>query len=46
MRLRSSYKDLTFAVHSSALSEDSIQASFAGEFETILDVYSARKLRK
>jgi phosphohistidine swiveling domain-containing protein len=27
-----------FAVRSSALSEDSVQASFAGEFETVLDV--------
>ena len=27
-----------FAVRSTALSEDSIQASFAGEFETVLDV--------
>jgi pyruvate,water dikinase len=29
-----------FAVRSSALSEDSAQASFAGEFETILDVHT------
>ena len=29
-----------FAVRSSALSEDSAQASFAGEFETVLDVKS------
>jgi len=29
-----------FAVRSSALSEDSAQASFAGEFETVLDVRS------
>ncbi|MGD9376380.1 MAG: PEP/pyruvate-binding domain-containing protein, partial [Anaerolineae bacterium] len=30
----------SFAVRSSALSEDSAQASFAGEFETVLDVHS------
>jgi pyruvate,water dikinase len=30
----------TFAVRSSALSEDSARASFAGEFETVLDVHS------
>ena len=29
-----------FAVRSSALSEDSARASFAGEFETVLDVHS------
>ncbi len=29
-----------FAVRSSALSEDSAQASFAGEFETVLDVHT------
>jgi phosphoenolpyruvate synthase/pyruvate phosphate dikinase len=38
--LRKRDKDLTFAVRSSALSEDSAQASFAGEFETILNVHS------
>jgi pyruvate,water dikinase len=31
---------MTFAVRSSALSEDSAQASFAGEFETVLGVTS------
>lgn len=36
-RLRAG-QDLSFAVRSSALSEDSAQASFAGEFETVLDV--------
>lgn len=30
----------SFAVRSSALSEDSAQASFAGEFETVLDVHT------
>jgi pyruvate,water dikinase len=29
-----------FAVRSSALSEDSAQASFAGEFETVLDIHT------
>ncbi len=29
-----------FAIRSSALSEDSTQASFAGEFETVLDVHT------
>ncbi len=31
---------LSLAVRSSALSEDSAQASFAGEFETVLDVHT------
>jgi len=34
-----------FAVRSSALSEDSLQASFAGEFETVLDVHSDGEVR-
>ena len=37
-RMRQADKDTTFAVRSSALSEDSALASFAGEFETVLDV--------
>jgi phosphohistidine swiveling domain-containing protein len=36
--LRKSQDGARFAVRSSALSEDSAQASFAGEFETILNV--------
>ncbi|HEY4691403.1 MAG TPA: PEP/pyruvate-binding domain-containing protein [Anaerolineae bacterium] len=36
--LRRAQKDIAFAVRSSALSEDSAQASFAGEFDTVLDV--------
>lgn len=36
-RLRRSDRQVTFAVRSSALSEDSAQASFAGEFETVLN---------
>jgi phosphohistidine swiveling domain-containing protein len=37
-RLRTGANGTAFAVRSSALSEDSAQASFAGEFETVLDV--------
>lgn len=36
----------SFAVRSSALSEDSAQASFAGEFETVLDVHSDEMVRE
>ena len=36
--IRKSYEDALFAVRSSALSEDSAQASFAGEFESVLSV--------
>lgn len=40
-RMRDSKNGMaSFAVRSSALSEDSAVASFAGEFETILDVHS------
>jgi pyruvate,water dikinase len=35
-----------FAVRSSALSEDSLQASFAGEFETVLDARSDEEIRQ
>jgi phosphohistidine swiveling domain-containing protein len=34
-----------FAVRSSALSEDSARASFAGEFETVLDVHTDEMIR-
>jgi phosphohistidine swiveling domain-containing protein len=37
-RLRNTYGPITFAVRSSAMSEDSAHASFAGEFETVLNV--------
>ena len=37
-KIRGANGDVSFAVRSSALSEDSAQASFAGEFETLLDV--------
>ena len=36
----------SFAVRSSALSEDSAEASFAGEFETVLDVRSEEMIRE
>jgi phosphohistidine swiveling domain-containing protein len=39
-RLRKANHRIAFAVRSSALSEDSAQASFAGEFETVLDVHT------
>jgi pyruvate,water dikinase len=39
-QMRSKGSSIGFAVRSSALSEDSAQASFAGEFETVLDVRS------
>ena len=38
-------EELSFAVRSSALSEDSAHASFAGEFETVLDVRSDELIR-
>lgn len=37
-KLRRDYPNVSFAVRSSALSEDSASASFAGEFESVLDV--------
>lgn len=43
-RLRAS-RQITFAVRSSALQEDSAQASFAGEFESVLDVCSDEEVR-
>jgi pyruvate,water dikinase len=45
-RLRGTDKGASFAVRSSALSEDSAQASFAGEFETVLDVHSDDLIRE
>jgi phosphohistidine swiveling domain-containing protein len=39
------YNGTAFAVRSSALSEDSAFASFAGEFETVLDVHSDELIR-
>ncbi len=43
-RTRQADKESTFAVRSSALSEDSALASFAGEFETVLDVRSDEEI--
>lgn len=45
-RLRRANEDGSFAVRSSALSEDSAQASFAGEFETVLDVRTDEEIRE
>ena len=45
-RLRNGSGATSFAVRSSALSEDSAQASFAGEFETVLDVHSDEMIRE
>src|SRR5689334_16646971 len=44
-RLRAGKPDRAFAVRSSGLSEDSAQASFAGEFETVLDVRDDAAIR-
>lgn len=44
--LRGIGKDAAFAVRSSALSEDSAQASFAGEFETVLDVETDERIHQ
>jgi len=38
--------DATFAIRSSALSEDSVKASFAGEFETVLGVHTDEEIRE
>jgi len=43
-RLRGKYENVSFAVRSSALSEDSENASFAGEFETVLDIRSNEEI--
>lgn len=44
-RMRQGDEGTAFAVRSSALSEDSAQASFAGEFETVLDVHTDEMIR-
>lgn len=46
VELRAGQADRALAVRSSALSEDSAQASFAGEFETVLDVRDDDGLRR
>ena len=43
--LREGNPGVAFAVRSSAMSEDSIQSSFAGEFETLLNVRGDDELR-
>ena len=45
-RVRETNHGTAFAVRSSALSEDSAQASFAGEFETVLDVHTDVMVRE
>ncbi|MGB7538154.1 MAG: PEP/pyruvate-binding domain-containing protein [Anaerolineales bacterium] len=44
-RLRRGAKDAAFAVRSSCGGEDSAQASYAGEFETVLDVRTDEEIR-
>jgi phosphohistidine swiveling domain-containing protein len=44
-RMRQASPEVSFAVRSSALSEDSAFASFAGEFETVLDVHSDERVQ-
>ncbi len=44
-RLRGT-EGMAFAVRSSAMSEDSAQASFAGEFETVLNVRTDEEIRQ
>lgn len=44
--MRKKDKTISFAVRSSALSEDSAFASFAGEFETVLDVHSDQRIKE
>ena len=39
-------KNISFAVRSSAINEDSIDASFAGEFESVIDVSTNDEIRK
>ncbi len=39
-------RPMAFAVRSSAMSEDSAQASFAGEFETVLNVHTDEEIRQ
>ncbi len=45
-KLRENNKKAMFAVRSSGLSEDSAQASFAGEFETVLNVKTDAEIQK
>jgi len=43
--LRGADPNMAFAVRSSAMSEDAAAASFAGEFETVLDVHTDEMIR-
>jgi len=43
---RKADEGIAFAVRSSAMSEDAAQASFAGEFETVLDVHTDEMIRE
>ncbi|MGG4215509.1 PEP/pyruvate-binding domain-containing protein [Paenibacillus sp. FSL L8-0638] len=45
-KLRKDYPNVSFAVRSSALSEDSALASFAGEFESVLEVQTNEDVLK
>jgi len=45
-RMRKGDSETAFAVRSSAMGEDAAQASFAGEFETVLDVHSDEMIRE
>ncbi|AOT71969.1 PEP/pyruvate-binding domain-containing protein [Geosporobacter ferrireducens] len=44
--IRERNEEVRFAVRSSALSEDSAQASFAGEFETVLNLKTDEEIQK
>jgi len=45
-RMRKADQGIAFAVRSSAMSEDAAQASFAGEFETVLDVHTDEMIQE
>ena len=45
-RMRKTDQGIAFAVRSSAMSEDAAFASFAGEFETVLDVHTDEMIRE
>jgi pyruvate,water dikinase len=45
-QIREADSQATFAVRSSAMSEDSAQASFAGEFETVLNVQTDEEIHQ